>query len=98
MVSLYFMFPFVHVSLPSTTNEEVMGRAGTETLEDIVTTYKEKENGWPRPPTAHRKTSQFMGDRKPQNKEGRPKKTWRSIFKEIWKRWIRLAWNSRDRQ
>ena len=47
--------------------------------------YLEKKNGWPRPPTAERKTrpySNILGARRRQKRRGKPKKTWRSTFKE----------------
>ena len=46
---------------------------------------KEKENGWPHPPTTERKIrpySNVLSARRRQKKEGRVKKTWRSTFKE----------------
>ena len=46
--------------------------------------HKEKENGWPHPPTGEWKTRTYnaLVPENDRRKRGRPKKTWRSTFKE----------------
>ena len=66
------------------TNEEVMRRAGMERLQDIVTTRRRKMAGqvlrMQRERPAH--TAMYWVPEDGRRKRGRPKKTWRSTFKE----------------
>ena len=66
------------------TNEEVMRRAGKERLQDIVTTRRRKMAGHvlrlQRKRPAH--TAMYWVPEDGRRKRGRPKKTWRSTFKE----------------
>ena len=66
------------------TNEEVMRRANTERLQDIVTTRRRKIAGHvlrlQRERSAH--TAMYWAPQDGRIKRGQPKKTWRSTFKE----------------
>ena len=64
--------------------------------------YKEKENGWPRPLTAEKKTgtySNVLGARRRQKKEGEAKE---DMAKHLQRRpgrdGCQLAWSPHDRQ
>ena len=83
------------------TNEEVMRRAGMERLQ-MHCYNKEKENGWPCPQTAERKTSPYsyvLGARRRQKKEGEAEE---DMAKHLQRRPRRdecqLAWSLLDRQ
>ena len=87
------------------TNEELMRRAGMERLQYIVTTRRRKMAGHvlrlQRVRPAH--TTMYCVPEDGRSKRGRPKKTWRSTFKEdleemgvIWHRARRIA-SDRDR-
>ena len=65
-------------------HEEVVRMAGLERLPRHCHN-KKKENGWPRPQPAERKTCSYniiQGARKREKKDGRPNKKWRNTFQE----------------
>ena len=67
----------------------------------IVCYNNEKENGWPHPLTAERKTRQnsnALGARRWQKKQGEAEEdTAKCNSKKTWKRWVSAGMSTQDR-